>query len=612
MLRNADFEDGHYQQDDIPELGVPNWWRLHYLDDVPYPGHAEPPTAGRPECRVWNINEAPAHERPIFWLSGEHCVKIFKAGLPLYFVLEQTVEDLTPGREYCFLVQVYPDLVAGYADGTKVRPDDKWAGEARAGWSLPAAKVKFVAPTAGSVTVWLECKAKWGDNENNWFFDAAQLTPLGATDPLPTPRGHPREQYEKTVLLVHQDVELAWYVAAAEAAYPHRWSVMFSADDPGVGDLEVRRVIVVNEHLWDGLEDFYNTWYPGVRYYRVVAEEPDDLIPMLAGGVAVFEPDDPDPPDPDPPDPWPYTTRGLWGLHLQIIPDDVANPPGGVEQFMAVKPPLVKVFVLEDIIKVMGWSPESMVVARYFIEHQGKYLEAADHRAAMREYIGEFKVSLHAQLDLIRTHFPDRPKPWVVVEGLNEIYDSEVDHVLRGVSADSAFIVEVDAEFGDEVAAGVFTAPVGNPHESQYHLLTALAELAARYGAFFSYHGYWYVDHGLEEAWKWHAGRWTEIDDVLTAAGIYVPWYCGESGAIASCVDGWRSPQVYDGDWARTMNDTFLFEQLAATWNKTHDDRFRGAVYFTTGWPGSEDWKWFQVQEPELIAWKDAILTRYP
>jgi len=253
-----------------------------------------------------------------------------------------------------------------------------------------------------------------------------------------------------------------------------------------------------------------------------------------------------------------------------------------------------------------------MIVARYFVEHQEPYLTASDHRAAMRDYISEFKVSLHTQLDLIGMHFPERPKPWVVVEGLNEIYDSEWDHVLRGVSTDSAYIVELHEEFGDKVAAGVFTAPIGNPHESQYHLLVPLAELAMQYGAFFSYHGYWFVQEGLHTAWKWHAGRWTEIDEVLTDHGLYVPWYCGESGAIHSCIDGWRDPTVYNGDWDRTMQDIFAFEDKAAEWNATHGDRFRGAVYFTTGWPDDKKWKTFQVQEPQLLAWRDALLAKYP
>jgi len=135
MLRNAGFEDGHYHQDGIPELGVPNWWRLHFLDGVPYPGGAEPPIAARPESRVWYIGDAPEHERGIFFLGGEHCLKVFKAGAPVYFALEQTVEDLIPGHTYRFTANVYPDLVAGY-DGAKVRPDDKWAGEVRAGVSL--------------------------------------------------------------------------------------------------------------------------------------------------------------------------------------------------------------------------------------------------------------------------------------------------------------------------------------------------------------------------------------------------------------------------------------------------------------------------------------------
>ena len=327
LLKNPNFDEGHFHQDNVPEIVVPNHWYLYWIDKQVFPGASG--MAYRPESVVWNIQSAPPHERPIFFLSGNYCWKIFKASAPLYYAATQHVSGLAPGAQYRFNAQVYPDIVTGHAGGKKVRPEDIWAAEARAGWSAPDTPwpraedgdvnwsewfnmhnqnfvfgeyndvwVEFVAPASGEVRVWVECKAKWGF-ENNWFMDAFSLERIGGEpEPAPTPpvtpveppappigpptlpveppvpaskRGAPREQYARTYILLPENISPEMAQAAFKVAIAHHATLGFSADDAGIGDLDTRRVICINpEKIGTGLDQvWYDIHYPGVVFTPV-------------------------------------------------------------------------------------------------------------------------------------------------------------------------------------------------------------------------------------------------------------------------------------------------------------------------------------------------------
>jgi hypothetical protein len=375
LLTNPGFDQGHYHQDDVAELVVPDGWYLYYIDNDTFPGCGNPP-AFRPESVVWNVKDAPEWEQDLYFLSGEYCLKVFKAQAPVYFALTQAVSGLTPGASYRFTAQVYPDIVTDYRDGQKIRPGDIWHAEARVGWSDPDTPwpraedgdvnwakwfnvqnqnfqfgvyneiwQEFRAPPSGEVRVWLECKAKWGDAENNWFMDAFSLVPVGVdagpaphpepapapgpvSQPEPTPetspgpapipepapgpvsepepspgpisgpspgpapspapapqpaRGAPRAQYARTYLLLPQSLTPPMVVTAMRVAYETFATVGFSADDAGVGDLDQRRVVCVNpEQIGTGLNQaWYDQYYPGVKFVSVSAHNPADLEATL-------------------------------------------------------------------------------------------------------------------------------------------------------------------------------------------------------------------------------------------------------------------------------------------------------------------------------------------
>jgi hypothetical protein len=96
-------------------------------------------------------------------------------------------------------------------------------------------------------------------------------------------RGKPREQYERTYVLLPPDADAAWARAVIEATWDEqRWTVGSSADDAGIGDLDYRVVLAVNPTLWqDDLGTFFSEHYPGVNYNEVEAESPDRLAARL-------------------------------------------------------------------------------------------------------------------------------------------------------------------------------------------------------------------------------------------------------------------------------------------------------------------------------------------
>ncbi len=61
-----------------------------------------------------------------------------------------------------------------------------------------------------------------------------------------------------------------------------RYTIGSSADDAGIGDLDVRRVVAVNPGRWSGdLQAFFEEHYDGVEYLSIEAGTPDELVDKL-------------------------------------------------------------------------------------------------------------------------------------------------------------------------------------------------------------------------------------------------------------------------------------------------------------------------------------------
>ena len=82
------------------------------------------------------------------------------------------------------------------------------------------------------------------------------------------PRGQPRSQYQRAYVLLPPSAGVEWVLELIENGgwEQARYTIGGSADDAGIGDLDVRRVIAINPNEWGDLQEFYASYYPGVEY----------------------------------------------------------------------------------------------------------------------------------------------------------------------------------------------------------------------------------------------------------------------------------------------------------------------------------------------------------
>lgn len=101
--------------------------------------------------------------------------------------------------------------------------------------------------------------------------------------PPPPPDGLPREQYERTYVLLPPGTGTEWAHAVIDGSWEaRRFTVGGSADDAGVAALYYKRVIAVNPAAWgDDLGAFFEEYYPGVIYVEIEAATPEELTAKL-------------------------------------------------------------------------------------------------------------------------------------------------------------------------------------------------------------------------------------------------------------------------------------------------------------------------------------------
>jgi hypothetical protein len=152
-----------------------------------------------------------------------------------------------------------------------------------------------VTAQADVVTVFLRSKTLWTFKHNDAYWDDAALEMVGHAEmpepePEPEPtRGQPREQYERTYVLLPPGASEELALAVVDATWDdHRYTFGGSADDAGIGDLDTRRVIAINPEGWPGdLRAFFEEHYPGVRYTAVTGQSPEAVMAQLMGGFTL-------------------------------------------------------------------------------------------------------------------------------------------------------------------------------------------------------------------------------------------------------------------------------------------------------------------------------------
>lgn len=214
LLTNPGFESGHYNQDNIPQIAVPNGWRMHWVDGVTFPGAWDNLPAYRPETVVWNSQGGVPEGEEILWRDGIYNLKVFKSWAPIWAALSQDVTGLQVGRQYRLVAPVFADIVKGYDSGQKQKPDNPEDGQIRlgagptgaawrsgdinySGWwsgaSIPNFYLNYnvyvhdFTATSENMTVWIEMRSNYPHPNNGFFTDGIGLYALDTFDNTAAP-----------------------------------------------------------------------------------------------------------------------------------------------------------------------------------------------------------------------------------------------------------------------------------------------------------------------------------------------------------------------------------------------------------------------------------------
>ena len=139
------------------------------------------------------------------------------------------------------------------------------------------------------------------------------------------------------------------------------------------------------------------------------------------------------------------------------------------------------------------------------------------------------------------------------------------------------------------------------------------AQQTMTFGNVLGYHGYTHFEDGLRDPldWQYHSGRWETMDADYRARGIYVDWLSTESGPYASVFAGWKDTRTVGGDMNRYLDECIAYQLDRITaWNATHNNRFKGAVLFTTS--NDDQWERYNLNGSQLLTIAQFVATHAP
>ncbi len=285
LLENPGFEGGHYNQDGIPEITVPNGWRMHWSNNERIFGGEWPTT--RPETVVWNSTGGVPTGEEIYWKDGVYTMKVFNSWAPMWAALSQDVENLEVGRTYRMSVPIFIDIFEEFKDGQKIAPWREDSGKIRfgagpvgaawrdenaidySGWwtaetidpyylAQPTFVWDFVA-TQPNMTVWIEMASSYPYPNNGFFFDLPGLFATSTTTTVAQPAAPAQGQQVAAPLAAAPVV--AAPVAAAQPA----------ATVPAREDGSIVHVVQAGESMW----------IIAIRYAETLGMSPEEALPYI-------------------------------------------------------------------------------------------------------------------------------------------------------------------------------------------------------------------------------------------------------------------------------------------------------------------------------------------
>ncbi len=186
LLRNGSFEEGWYNQNGIPELQLPNHWRIEWDEGPTGVGNASWDYYVRPEARVLIAAYLPPEEHPLYIYDGAYTVKIFKGSGAVSFRLLTDV-TLEPGT-YVIEAKMFADIVGSWAEGEKQWAGDPTSAEFRflvdqggTNWQpqrfgqINVHNWTFTIDEPKTITVGIGLRGRYAIANNGWFIDDLSL-----------------------------------------------------------------------------------------------------------------------------------------------------------------------------------------------------------------------------------------------------------------------------------------------------------------------------------------------------------------------------------------------------------------------------------------------------
>jgi hypothetical protein len=186
LLPNPSFEEGHHLQSGVPELQLPDGWRLEWSEAATGLGNAAWDVYVRPEARVLSTAFLPPEEHPLYIYNGQQTVKIFKGSGAVDFQLLADV-TLQPGT-YVIEAKMFADTVEKWENRQKVWPSDPTAAEFRfrvgdggTTWTpqrpgqINFHNYTFTIDQAQSIPVGIGLRGRYAIANNGWFIDDLSL-----------------------------------------------------------------------------------------------------------------------------------------------------------------------------------------------------------------------------------------------------------------------------------------------------------------------------------------------------------------------------------------------------------------------------------------------------
>jgi murein DD-endopeptidase MepM/ murein hydrolase activator NlpD len=127
------------------------------------------------------------------------------------------------------------------------------------------------------------------------------------------------------------------------------------------------------------------------------------------------------------------------------------------------------------------------------------------------------------------------------------------------------------------------------------------AQIAASTNSILGLHPYDHWINGVRDpgSWQYYAGRWNTMDAQYRAAGYTIQWMFTEAGPFSSAVDGWKHPNVHNGDIEKYKQSVKWFIDQCKTTHAYQTGRILGFHLFTSG--GGSQWNKFETAGDDLV-----------